>query len=258
MCVTLVTDHYKSKMWTSTNFETYPKQFDFTSSEQGKPTFTALKIDGKDFFNMVEQLDGEIEEDQIFQTIICDHCGIHHCASGNWVAIRELNGFVFFIPAFQAIADEQVSGEHDPPYSLRQKGAYWLTLSDFNEFKKFVPELAKQKTINRLTKFELISLYKWDTPHKMFGDFPNFQPLRKNHIMVTSELDNETIFKIIEQRLTELENAKEFTIQKLTDSDDIISIYLDDTATTEWKALYKTNNQVGLLLGGTFKVEISN
>jgi hypothetical protein len=59
-------------MWTSTNFETYSKQFDFTSSGQGKPTFTALKIDGKDFFNMVEQLDGEIQEDQVFQTIICD------------------------------------------------------------------------------------------------------------------------------------------------------------------------------------------
>jgi hypothetical protein len=92
----------------------------------------------------------------------------------------------------------------------------------------------------------------------MFGDFPNFQPLRKNHVLVTTELDNETIFEIIEQKLTELENAKEFTVQKLTDADDIISIYLDDIATTEWKALYKANNQYGLLLGGAFKIEISS
>lgn len=47
-------------MWTSTNFTTYKKQFDFTSSEQGKPTFTALKIDDKDFINMIEGLEGEI------------------------------------------------------------------------------------------------------------------------------------------------------------------------------------------------------
>ena len=245
-------------MWTSTNFELYQKQFDFTSSERGNPTFTALKIDGKDFFNMVEQLDGEIQDDQIFQTIICDHCGFHHCASGNWVAIRQLDDFVFFIPAFQAIAAEQGSGEYDPPYSLQQGGAYWLTLSDFFEFKKFVPELAKLKVLKKLTKFELISLYKWDTPHKMYGDFPIFEPLKKNHVLVTSELDNEIVFEIIEQRLLELENAKEFTIQKLADTDNIISIYLDDTATMEWKALYKINNEYRLLLGGTFKIEILN
>jgi len=57
-------------MWTSTNFKTYKKQFDFTSSEQGKQTYTALKIDDTDFINMVEALDGEIENNQVFQTII--------------------------------------------------------------------------------------------------------------------------------------------------------------------------------------------
>jgi hypothetical protein len=243
-------------MWTSTNFETYRKSFDFSSSEQGKPTFTSLKIDGKEFFNMVEQLDGEIQEDQTFQTIICDHCGFHHCASGNWVAVRQLNDYVFFLPAFKAIADEPLSSEYDPPYSLRQKGAYWLPLDDFEKLKKLVPELANLKSVNRLTKFELISLYKWDTPHKMFGDFPNFKPLRKKHVFVTSELDNETTFDIIEQKLTELENANEFIIQEMLDTDTVISFFLDDVETTEWKALYKTNNQFGLLLGGIFKIEL--
>ena len=242
-------------MWTSTNFDTYQKTFDFSSSEQGKPTFTALKIDGEDFFNMVEQLDGEIQEDQTFQTIICDHCGFHHCATGNWVAVRQLNNYVIFLPAFNSIADEPLSNEYDPPYSLRQKGAYWLTLDNFEMLKKLVPELANIKSINRLTKFELISLYKWDTPHKKFGDFPAFQQLRNDHILATSELDNETVSEIIKQRLTELENAKEFTIHELTNKDFAISIFLDDNKTTEWKAIYKKDNHFGLLLGGTFEIE---
>ena len=88
-------------MWTSTNFTTYKKQFDFTSSEQGKPTYTALKIDDTDFINIIEGLDGEIEEDQIFQTILCSSCGIYHCEPGNWVALRQSDNFVFFIPAFE-------------------------------------------------------------------------------------------------------------------------------------------------------------
>src|SRR5690606_25545236 len=124
--------------------------------------------------------------------------GTYHCSSGNWVAVRQFDKFIFFIPAFEELKEEPDRGEYEPPYSFRQKGAYWLTIEDFNHFKKLVPELDKQKSINQLTKFELVSLYKWDTPHKMFGDFPNFQALRKNHVLVVSELDNETVFEILD------------------------------------------------------------
>lgn len=241
-------------MWTSTNFKTYEKQFDFTSSEQGKPTYTALKIDDTDFLNMVEALDGEIEDNQVFQTIICDHCGTYHCSSGNWVAVRQFDKFIFFIPAFEELKEETDRGEYEPPYSFRQKGAYWLTIEDFNNFKKLVPELDKQKSINQLTKFELVSLYKWDTPHKMFGDFPNFQALRKNHVLVVSELDNETVFEILDRKLKALETSTDFEIKPLTEKDTVISVFLDDSSTTEWKALCKTEDDYELLLGGTFKI----
>lgn len=244
-------------MWTSTNFKTYKKQFDFSSSEQGKPILTVLKVDDKDFINMVEGLEGEIEENQIFQTIICDHCGTYHCESGNWVAVRQLDNFVFFIPAFGELIDDD-RAEYEPPFSLRQKGAYWLKSIDFENFKKLVPELAKQNSINQLTNFELKSLYKWDTPHKMFGDFPDFGELKKNHVLVTSELDNETIFAIIEQQMSRFDNAVGFKIEPLDDTDKVISIFLNDSATTEWRAIYQTDNIYGLLLGGTFKIEITD
>lgn len=243
-------------MWTSRNFKTYKKQFDFTSSEQGKPTYTALKIDDTDFINIIEALDGEIEDNQVFQTIICDHCGCYHCASGNWVALRQCDNLFFFIPAFEELENKLDKGEYEPPYSFRQKGAYWLTLEDFDKFKKLIPELDKQKSINHLNKFELVSLYKWDTPHKMFGDFPNFQPLRKNHVLVVSDLDNETAFEILESKLKELENSTNFQIKPLTTDDKVVSVFLDDSITTEWKALCKTEDNYELLLGGTFKITI--
>ena len=241
-------------MWTSTNFTTYKKQFDFTSSEHGKPTYTALKIDDKDFINMIEGLEGEIDDNQIFQTILCDHCGCYQCASGNWVAIRQLNDLVFFIPAFEDLNTEIDEGIYHPPYVLRQKGAYWLKITDFNRFKKLVSEIDKLTTIKPMTKFELISLYKWDTPHKMFGDFPNFKPLRKDHILAVSELDNENLARILEQKLKELESAIDFVLDPLVYIDNIVSIYLGDYSTTEWKALYKTENNYELLLGGEFRI----
>ena len=241
-------------MWTSTNFTTYKKQFDFTSSEQGKPTFTALKIDDKDFINMVEGLEGEIDDNQVFQTILCDHCGCYQCASGNWVALRQLNDLIFFIPAFEDLNTEFDEGIYHPPYEFRQKGAFWLTITDFNKFKKLVPEIDKLTTIKNMTKFELISLYKWDTPHKMFGDFPNFKPIRKDHILTVSELDNETLTNILELKLTELENATELGLEPLVYEDNIVTVYLNDHSTTEWKALYKTKDNYELLLGGEFRI----
>ncbi|HSC53038.1 MAG TPA: hypothetical protein VLC98_05445 [Phnomibacter sp.] len=241
-------------MWTSTNFKTYQKQFDFTSSAQGMPTYTALKIDDTDFINIIEGLDGEIEEDQIFQTILCSSCGIYNCEPGNWVALRQSNDFVFFIPAFEELHGEQNQTEYAPPYWFRQKGSFWLTKTDFEKFKKLIPELYKQKSINRITKSELLALYKSETPHKMFGDFPDFKPLRKNHVLVVSELDNETAFEIIESKLKELELSAAFEITPLKEDDKVISVFLDDSSTTEWKALCKTENNYELLLGGTFKV----
>jgi hypothetical protein len=241
-------------MWTSTNFKTYQKQFDFTSSEQGKPTYTALKVDDMDFINIIEGLDGEIDEDQIFQTILCGSCGVDHCEPGNWVALRQSDDFVFFIPAFEELNGEQNQTEYAPPYWLRQKGSFWLTKTDFEKFKKLVPELDKQKSINRITKPELLALYKSETPHKMFGDFPDFKPLRKNHVLAVSEIDNEVAFEIIDSKLKELETSTEFTITPLIENDKVISIFLDDSSTNEWKALCKIGNNYELLLGGTFKI----
>ena len=241
-------------MWTSTNFTTYQKQFDFSSSEQGKPTFTALKIDDKDFINMVEGLEGEIDGNQIFQTILCDHCGCYQCASGNWVALRQLNDLIFFIPAFEDLETDIDKGFYDPPYSFRQKGAYWLTITDFLKFKKLVPEIDKLHRIKTMTKFELLSLHKWDTPHKMFGDFPNFKPLRKDHILAVSELDNDTLADLIEMKIKELENATKFKLESIIYVDKVVSVYLDDHSTTVWKALYKAEDDYELLLGGEFRI----
>jgi len=240
-------------MWTSTNFKTYKQQFDFTSSEQGNSVYTTLKINGFDFINIIERLDGEIEQDQIFQTILCSSCGFHHCEPGNWVALRQLGDFIFFIPAFSKLRENENQNEYAPPYWFNQNGSFWLTNSDFDKFKKLIPELDKLNSINRFTKFELLALYKSETPHKMFGNFPNYEPLRKKHAFAVSELDVATILEIIESKLQELEASINYEVTTLQESDKIISVFLGDSSLTEWKALCKTEEGYELLLGGTFK-----
>lgn len=242
-------------MWTSSNFQTYKKQYDFTSSERCKPCYTVLKIDDTDFINMIEGLEGEIHDGQIFQTILCSVCGTYRCEPGNWVALRQASRFVFFIPAFDEMQGGQNLREYDSPYWLKQKGSFWLTMDDFQEFKKLVPELVKQKSINRISKSELLSLYKTEIPHKLFGSFPDFEPLKQELILAVSELDNSEFFEIIELKLKELEMSSDFELIPLKHNDTLISAFLDDSSTTEWKALCKAGGDYDLVLGGIFRIK---
>ncbi|MFT5567875.1 MAG: hypothetical protein ACI81Y_002832 [Glaciecola sp.] len=243
-------------MWTSTDITTYKKEFDFSSSEQGKQTFTALKVGDVEFINMIEGIEGDLGEDQMFQSIICDHCGIYRCSYGNWLAIRSIKDFVFFIPAFDNIADDPSSREYEPPYYLNRDGALYTSMSDFKRMAELVPAFQKVKSLKKLNKFELISLYKWDSPLKIFGNFPNFSPIKTDQILAVSELDNDEIALIIMNKLDDLKNAKHYSLEPIV-NEEIICVYLYDVKTTEWKALCKTVQGYELVIGDKFKVTVN-
>ncbi len=240
-------------MWTSNDFKTYPKQFDFSDSGLGKPTFTSLKIGGVEVINMIEGLEDQIDEEQVFQSIICDYCGTAHCSSGNWIAIRQIDNYILFIPAFFRMLDDEFTGEYNPPFSVCNQGALYLTFEDFNLLKSIVPAFRPIEDVTPLTIFEAISLYKWETPHRMFGDFPDFHSMRTNHILTTSELNANEIERIISEKLTILENGSIFHFAPLERSDECISVLLNNKETTEWQPLCKTESGYELHLGG-FKI----
>jgi hypothetical protein len=247
-----------SIMWTSRSFHTYKKIYDFSSSEQGQFTFTALRIDEDDFINMIEALDGEIGKNQVFQTIICDACGTYRCASGNWVAIRRSGRYILFIPAFEEIMGDVDKTEcYDPPYLLRKKGSFWLDDSAFVEFKHLVPELDRLDSIVPLSKHELAWLFRWDTPCYLFGEFPSFTPARKEHILVFSDFKNDDAFRILEDLLKKLESCSKFELEEVNPSDAITSAFLNFDFVTECKLFCRSNDTYFLLLGGVFKIVLS-
>lgn len=242
----------KRKMWTSNIIETYPKQFDFSSSEQGKPTYNALKIGDYEFSNLIESI--ELGDEYNFQNIICDHCGYSGCASGNWLSIRKYNEFAFFIPDFEDMKDEDFGANFEPSYYFRKNGSLYLGKNEFAIFNKIIQNFTKFEDIPKFTKKELIELYKWDVPQRMFGDFPNYTQINKKRIIATSEFDQEKVVKIIMHKIEELTYSNFFNLQLLEKEENKITIYLDDQKTTEWNALYKENDEIGLLLGGKFKI----
>lgn len=239
-------------MWTSNKIETYPKQFDFTSSEQGKPTYTAIKIGEYEFSNLIESI--EIGNELNFQNIICDCCGSAGCASGNWLTIRKSDKYIFFIPNFEDMKDVDFGANFEPSYYIRVNGSLFLGETEYKTLNNFIRQFPKFENLQIFSKEEIINLYKWDVPQKMFGNFPEFSEINQKRILVTSEFENQEIEKIIYEKIYELKNCNSFALNLLENPDQRITIYLDDKKTTEWHALYKEKDRIGLLLGGKFKI----
>jgi hypothetical protein len=239
-------------MWTASNFSTYQRQFDFSSSEQGRPTYTTLKADDEVLINMVELFEGD--DNSTFQFQICEHCGFTQCQPGNWLSIRQTENYILFIPAFDEILKEHELNEYTPPYFFNTKGALILTVNQFEDLKERVSAFRKLTDIKPLTGFEASSLYKWDTPHRMFGEFPNFKSLRVDHILCASELDEQTVISTILDKLNIIEKLKTVRLVSLDNKDIPITLFLEGKTTTEWKALCRTKNGMELMIGENYKL----
>ena len=239
-------------MWTASSFSTHQRQFDFSSSEQGKPTYTTLKADDEVLINMIELF--ESDDNSTFQFLICEHCGFTQCQPGNWLSIRQSGNYILFIPAFDEILKEPELNEYGPPYFFNTKGTFVMTTTQFEALKENVPAFKNLTAIKQLTGFEASSLYKWDTPHRMFGQFPNFKSLRTDHILYTTEFDEQKVSSIILDNLKKLEAANKVELRAIEIADSAISIFLDSNPTTEWKALCITANNIELLIGDKYKL----
>lgn len=238
-------------MWTASNFSTYKRQFDFSSSEQGKPTYTTLKADDEILINMVELIE---TDNSTFQSIICEKCGVIHCEPGNWLSVRQSGGFVLFIPALNKILEAEELNEYRPPDFFTTKGALILTSNQFQGLKHKVRAFADISSLKTLSGFEAVSLYKWEVPHKMFGAYPNFMELRIDQIAWTSELDGVSTSKIIIEKLENIATANKVRLVPLDNLEEPISIFLEGLPTIEWKAICKTPKGYELVIGNAYKL----
>lgn len=248
-------------MWTSKNIKLVEKKikFEFDISKEHK--FNSLFIDDLEFINMVEILDGEIKEDQVFQSKICEEDGIYHCEFGNWIAIRRCDEFILFLTAIEMYHEN--ANEYFPPEWINVRGAFFTTLEEFHHLKKFVPEFEKIDSINSLTKTELIYLFKSDSTFNLFGDFPDFLFFNKSEIIAITEnsygsnkvLDIELFIDILVYKIKLLENSSSFKLTSIIDSDKILTLELK-SCKNKWDAMVMRDDKIHLLLGGKIVILI--
>ncbi|RYG10767.1 MAG: hypothetical protein EOO07_21635 [Chitinophagaceae bacterium] len=147
------------------------------------------------------------------------------------------------------------SSEFEPPHYFKTNGSLFMPLASFEHLKSLIPEFNRIIEIPKFTKLELLHLYKWDVPQKMFGEYPSYENFKSNRIIATSESSGVEMANNILRKITDLENSDSFDLEYLENSTQRITAFLDDQNTTEWNPLYQDDQNYGLLLGGIFKIK---
>lgn len=225
-------------MWSIEKLSTKKNLFNFTSSGQGYSVGTTISAGDQIIFNQLEAIIDHGEGEQVYQAIICESCGYTHCEKGNWFALRKAGSFHLFIPAFEWILEEedQLKDEYFPPKYISTRGAVILGSSTFEVIRELIPSFLEIKKVKDLNGLEAALLYKYENPFKLFGEFPEFGPIRNLNFLMVSEGDINFQFESIIKELKKIEDSSLIGIEEISKEDRILSFFLDDGIFSEWKA----------------------
>lgn len=221
-------------MWKITNIERRRATLDFTSSGQGVRQVGQLYFDGICFANAIELTSWDAD---VFQTIICEGCGIEHCESKGWLELRRAGEYVVWIPLFaKMLSDEFGLREYAPPDHLKLKGIPVFDRKQYSGLLKLVPKLPEIDRIQPLSASEVVRMLQWEAPANVLGKFPEPVSLNESMIVAVSD-DNEVSLQL--RRLRRLINllstsSSVVLLQLVAPDANVITFYLDITTFPEW------------------------
>ena len=244
-------------MWEIENISTKKRHLDFSSSGQGTFVGTAVYSNDQLVFNQIESIENHGEDDQVFQAIICEHCGYPHCEPGNWIALRKAGKFFLFLPAFEWIIEEEESlkSEYLPPNYISTNGATVLTPETYEQLQELITPFKEIQTVKELTGTEASLLYRYDTPQRLFGNLPRVETLKKERILTASEGELDEQIALLQHEIQLVENCDSVELEELGLSDRTLSFFLDDGVATEWRAAVIRENGALQLLLNKWKVK---
>lgn len=242
-------------MWEIKNPTIKKAKLNFTSSGQGFCEVSQLVSDGIVIMNALELM--EFDEDRI-QVLICDHCGIVHCKSGDWINLRLAGDFVLMIPAFDEMQDDWSKTEYNPPRYFKKKGTPYFSLETYKSLQNQGFGFPKIESIKVLQMREAIRLAQLYMPMKIFGEPPeiNLNHKKSEKIVASSKGEIKEWIKTIESYLLQNYENKSFVNLRYPKSEEeIIYLFIDIFEFTDWKVLIENDSGNKLLIEETFVIE---
>jgi len=234
-------------MWMPKSFAEREAVLDFTSSSGDRPTVTQVLADGLLLANAIEFTEWNSE---IFQLLVCEHCGIVHCEPGNWVAVRSAGEYVLMIPAFsELLASQDNWAEYQPPSLFTERGSIVLDAQRYDSLRTIVSSLPSTSSITPLKSAELMRLVQWEAPRRVLGELRGNPVVERDAIVAASDGEVEAWLDVLEQ-ITDRMSTDDtpVTLQPIGGEHEVVELYLTTAESPPWKAFVRVGDQCGYYL----------
>lgn len=242
-------------MWKLENPKTKKVKLGFSSSGQSKSFVTQLWDANLELINAIEYVNWS---DSSYQFIICGSCGYVGCKPRDWVEIKRTDSVALIMPAFTRLRDasEQMQDEYSPPPYLLERGVIYIDQESYkSELSQIIP-LPDFEELSLLPAWAASKIFQLEAPHCVLGDILKPSRLYPDIVIASSEGN---YIEQISELISLINNLSKATypvrLRRITEYDQIISLYLDISGYPEWTALSYDGSQYSLYLKPGYIIE---
>ncbi len=235
-------------MWKLENLTTKKVKLDFSSSGQADAYVTQLWDANVEIINAIEYVDWI---DFNYQFIVCESCGYKGCKSQDWVEIKRSGSIALIMPAFTRIreASKQLRDEYLPPHYLLKRGAIYIDQESYkSELSQIIP-LPDFEALLPLSEWEASKIFQLEAQNGVLGHILNSPKLYPDVVIASSEgnfMEQTSELISLVNNLSKATHAAK--LRKISERDQIISLYLDIAGYPEWAALSFDGSRYSLYL----------
>ena len=239
-------------MWQLKNPEITPSTLDFGVSGQNKFEVFQLFADGVKLINAIELVDWEDDS----QFLICEACGYSGCKSRDWVSVRRSDSLVLMLPASEHVwREEKNYMEYCPPAYFKQRGIPYLDSATYEDLRSKHSSFPALDQLQPLKVKEATALFQLTAPDLILGEPPEVN-LRPELFVGSSEGDHSEHLRTLEDLMKkQYESESPALLRSRSDSERVISFYLDAAAFAEWQAMVFDGSEYRLLVESKYVVD---
>ncbi len=163
------------------------RRLDFSSSGQGSFTATEVYSGNSRLVNAIELLDFS---DGLVQVLVCEACGISGCEPGSWVAIRRVGETVVFVPAVDAMQeDDWGTTEYSPPEYMKNYGPLVFGPGVYEDMRAKTGRFPKLSNLKDIASREVLAASQLTAPGRVLGPLGTLPELDPENIVAVTEGD---------------------------------------------------------------------
>ncbi len=226
---------YAGAMWLVRGVTVQRATLDFSSSSGGHREVTQLLADGVLFANAIELTDWTGARAQV---LVCESCGIEHCAPGGWLAPRAAGDLMVFTPAFEDMGSgDSERAEYRPPPYVANKGIPAFSRALYASFAEVCNELPSFDALPPLCGRDLALCLQLEAPGAVLGRFPALPELEDGKVLVTADEDRRLV-RLLSETLHAIGACDAVRIECARPNTATMPLYVDaPRGAHEWRAL---------------------